>query len=163
MLLNCGVGEDSWESLGLQADPTSQSYRKSVLNIHCKDWCWNWNSNTLATWCEKLLHWKWSWHWERLKAGGEGDNRGWDSWMASLTQWTWVWISSRSWWWTGKPGVLQSLGYQGARHYWVTELNWEDPYWPAGWISYFLNTRIPIIEVASILWSITSCHSLFYS
>ena len=122
MLLNCGVGEDSWESLGLQADPTSQSYRKSVLNIHCKDWCWNWNSNTLATWCEKLLHWKWSWHWERLKAGGEGDNRGWDSWMASLTQWTWVWISSRSWWWTGKPGVLQSLGYQGARHYWVTEL-----------------------------------------
>ena len=57
MLLNCCVGEDSWESLGLQGDPTSQSYRKSVLNIHWKDWCWNWNSNTLATWCEELTHW----------------------------------------------------------------------------------------------------------
>ena len=53
MLLNCGVGEDSWESLGLQADPTSQSYRKSVLNIHWKDWCWNWSSHTVATWCKK--------------------------------------------------------------------------------------------------------------
>ena len=56
MLLNCDVGEDSWESLGLQGDPTSQLWRKSVLNIHWKDWCWSWNSNTLATWCEKLTH-----------------------------------------------------------------------------------------------------------
>ena len=54
MLLNCGVGEDSWESLGLQGDPTSPSSRKSVLNIHWKDWCWSWNSNTLATWCDEL-------------------------------------------------------------------------------------------------------------
>ena len=58
---------------------------------------------------------------ERLKAG-EGDDRGWDSWMASLTQWTWVWASSRSWWWTGKPGVLQSMESQRFRHNWVTEL-----------------------------------------
>ena len=58
MLLNCGVGEDSWESLGLQGDQTSQSSRKSVLNIHWKDWCWSWNSSTLATWCEELTHWK---------------------------------------------------------------------------------------------------------
>ena len=58
MLLNCGVGEDSWESLGLQGDPTSPSQRKSVLNIHWKDWCWSWNSNTLATWCEELTHWE---------------------------------------------------------------------------------------------------------
>jgi len=65
MLLNCGVGEDSWESLGLQGDPTSLSWRKSVLNIHWKDWCWSQNCNTLATWC-----------WERLKVGGEGDDRG---------------------------------------------------------------------------------------
>ena len=57
MVLNCGVGEDSWESLGLQGDPTSQSQRKSVLNIHWKDWCWSWNSNTLVTWCEELTHW----------------------------------------------------------------------------------------------------------
>ena len=62
----------------------------------------------LSTWCEELTHLKRPWCWERLRAGGEGDNRGWDGWMASLTQWTWVWVSSRSWWWTGKPGVLQS-------------------------------------------------------
>ena len=94
MLLNCGVGEDSWESLGLQGDPPSPSQRKSVLNIHWKDWCWSWNSNTLATWCKELTHWKRPWCWERLKAGVEGLNRGWDSWMASLTRWTWVWASS---------------------------------------------------------------------
>ena len=120
MLLNCGVREDSWESFGLQGEPTSQSYRKSVLNIHWKDWCWS--SNTLSTWCKELTHWKRPWCWERLRAGGEGDDRGWDGWMASPTQWTWVWISSRSWWWTGKPGVLQSMGSQRVGHDWVTEL-----------------------------------------
>ena len=70
------------------------------------------NSNTLATWCEELTHWKRSWCWERLEAGGEGDDRGWDGWIASLTQWTWVWASSRNWWWTGKPGMLQSMVLQ---------------------------------------------------
>ena len=64
-----------------------------------------------------------SWRWERLKAGG-GDNRGWDGWMTSLTQWTRVWASSQSWWWTGKPGVLQSMGSQRGGHDWTTELNW---------------------------------------
>ena len=59
-----------------------------------------------------------------LKEGEEGDNRGQDGWMASLTQWTWVCASSRSWWWTGKPGMLQSMGWQWARHDWATELNW---------------------------------------
>ena len=96
--------------------------RKSTLNIHWKDWCWNWNHNTLATWCKELTHWERTWCWERLKAGGEGDDRGWDGWMASLTWWTWVWASSRSWWWTGKPGVLQSMGSQRVRHDWVSEL-----------------------------------------
>ena len=72
MLLNCGVGEDSWQSLGLQGDQTSPSWRKSVLIIHWKDWCWNWNSNPLATWCKELTHWKRPWCWERVKAGGEG-------------------------------------------------------------------------------------------
>ena len=71
---------------------------------------WSWNSNSLATWCEELTHWKRPWCWERLKAGGEGDDRGWGGWMASPTRWTWVWASSRSRWWTGKPGVLQSMG-----------------------------------------------------
>ena len=121
--LNGGV-EDSSESLGLQGDPTSPSYRKSVLNIHRKDWRWSWNSNTLATWCEELTHLKRPWCWERLKVGGEGDDRGWDGWMASLTQRTWVWVNSGSWWWTGKPGVLQSMGPQRVRHDLLTELNW---------------------------------------
>ena len=123
MFLNCGIGEDSSESLGLQ-DQTSQSLRKSVLNIHWKDWCWN--SNTLATWCKELTHWKRPRCWERLKAGGEGDDRGWDGWMASLIQWTWVWVNSGSWWWTERPGVLQSMGSQRVRHDWATKLNWND-------------------------------------
>ena len=72
MLLNCGVGEDSWESLGLQGDQTNQSSRRSVLNVHWKDWCWSWNSNTLANWYKELTHLKRSWCWERLKVGGEG-------------------------------------------------------------------------------------------
>ena len=63
------------------------------------------------------------WCWERLQVGGEGDDRGWDGWMASLTQWTWVWVNSGSWWWTGKPGVLRSVGSQRLRFDWVTELN----------------------------------------
>ena len=71
------IGEDSWESLGLQRDPTSPSWRKSVLSIHWKDCCWSWSSNTLAAWCEELTHWKRPWSWEWLKAGGEGDDRGW--------------------------------------------------------------------------------------
>ena len=66
------------------------------------------------------------WCWERLKAGGEGDDRGWDGWMASLTQWTWVWVSSGSWWWTGRPGVLQSIGLQRVGPNWVTDLNWTE-------------------------------------
>ena len=98
--------------------------RKSVLNIHWKDWHWSWNSNTSATWCKELTHWKRPWCWDRLKAGGEGDNRGWDGWMASPTRWTWVWVSSRSWWWTGKPGVLQSMGLQRVGHDWAAERNW---------------------------------------
>ena len=100
--------------------------KESVPNIHWKDWCWSWNPKTLATWCEELTHLKRPWCWERLKAGGKGDDRGWAVWMASLTQWTWIWVNSRSWWWTGKPGMLQSMGLQRVGHDWVTELNWTD-------------------------------------
>ena len=64
------------------------------------------------------------WCWERLREGEEGDDRGWDGWMASPTQWTWVWVDSRSWWWTGRPGVLWFMGSQRVRHDWVTVLNW---------------------------------------
>ena len=86
----------------------------------------NWSSSTLANWCEELTHWKRPWCWERLKAGGEGDNRGPDGLMASPTGWTWVWASSRSWWCRGKPGMLQSMGSQRVVHNWVTELNWTE-------------------------------------
>ena len=121
MLLNCGVGEDSWDSLGLQGDPTSPS-KGDQSWVHWKVWCWSWNSNTLASWCEELIHLKRSWCWERLKAG-EGDDRGWDGWMASPVQWTWVWVNSGTWWWTGRPGVLQSMGLQRVRQDWV---NWTE-------------------------------------
>ena len=94
------------------------------MNVHWKDWCWSWNSSTLATWCEELTHWEILWCWERLKAGGDGDDREWDGWMASWTQWTWIWASSGSWWWTGKPSVLQPMGSQKVRHNWAVELNW---------------------------------------
>ena len=125
--LNCGVGEDSWEFLGLQGDSTNPFWRMFfVLGVHWKDWCWSWNCNTLATWCEELTHWKRLWCWEGLGAGGEGDNGGWDDWMASLTRWMWVWVNSRRWWWTGSPGVLQFSGSQRVRHDWVTELNWTE-------------------------------------
>ena len=126
MLLNCGVGEDSWESLGLQGDPTSPSFRRSVLGVHQKDWYWSWNSNTLATWCEELTHLKRPQCWERLRAGGEGDNRGWDGWVASPIQWTWVWVNSGCWWWTGRPGMLLFMGSKRVGHEWATELNWTE-------------------------------------
>ena len=80
----------------------------------------------LATWCEELTHWKRPWCWERLRAGGEGDDRGWDGWMVSPTWWTWVWVTSRSWWWTGRPGVLQFMGSLRVRHDWATELKWTE-------------------------------------
>ena len=86
-----------------------------------KDWCWSWSSNILATWCEELIHWKIPWCWERLRAGGEGVDRGWDGWMASPIQRTWVWAGSGRWRWTGKPNVLQSIGSQRVRHDWRTE------------------------------------------
>ena len=121
------LGEDSLESLGLQEDPTSPSYRKSVLSVRWKDWCWSWNSNTLATWNKELTHLKRPWCWERLRAGGERNDREWNGWMAILNQWTWVWVNSGRWWWTGRPVVLQSMGSQRVGYDRATELNWIDP------------------------------------
>ena len=91
-----------------------------------KDWCWSWNANTLATWCKELTHCKRPWCWARLETGGEGDNRGWDGCTVSPTQWTWVWINPGSWWWTGRPGMLQSMGVTESCT-WLSnwnELNW---------------------------------------
>ena len=103
---------------------SNQSILKEVLNIHWKDCCWSWSSNTLVTLCKELTYWRSPWCWERLKAGGEVDDRGWDGCMAKLTRWTWVWVSFGSWWWTGKPGVLQFMGSQRVRDDWGIELNW---------------------------------------
>ena len=89
---------------------SNQSILKEISPEYSWEGCWSWNSNTLATWCEKLTHWKRRLCWERLKAGREGEDRGWDGWMASPTWWIWVCASSRSWWWTGKRGMLQSMG-----------------------------------------------------
>ena len=107
--LNCSVGEDSWESLGLQGDPTSPSKEnQSWIFIGRTDA--EAEYNTLATWCKELTPWKRPWCWERLKAEGEGDNRGRDGWMTSPIQWTWVWVGSGRWWWTGRPSVLWPRG-----------------------------------------------------
>ena len=117
MPLNCGVGEDSWESLGLQGDPGC-SLEGLMLKLKLQ----------YFDSCEELTHWKRLWCWEGLGAGGEGDDRRWDGWMASLTQWTWVWVNSGSWWWTGRPGVLRFMGLQRVGHSWTTELNWTEWY-----------------------------------
>ena len=125
MLLNCDVGEDSWEFHGLQGDPTSQSWRKSVLNINWKDWCWSWNANILATWCEEVTL-------EKTLILGKiegGRRRGQQRirWLDGITDSMDMSLNnSRSWWWTGTPGVLQSMGSQRVRHNWATELNWTE-------------------------------------
>ena len=125
MLLNCGAGEDSWESFGLQEDPPSPSSRRSVLNIHWKDWCWSCNSSSWPSDVKKWLIGKdpdvgKDWRWDE-----KGSTR-WNGWMASPMWWTWVWVNSGSCWWTGRPGMLQSMGSQRVRHDWVTELSWTE-------------------------------------
>ena len=105
--------------------------------LTCVNWCWSWNSNTLATSCKELTHWKRPWYWEGLGAGGEGDARGWDGWMASPTQSAWVWVNSRSLWWTGRPGVLRFMGLQRVGYHWVTELNYPRSTLCFDWSHYF--------------------------
>ena len=98
----------------------SPDYSLKGLMLKLKLQCFghlNWRTDSL----EKRL-----WSWERLKIGGEGDDRGWGGWMASLTQWTWVWVNSGSWWWTGTLCMLQSMGLQRVGYNWETELNWVD-------------------------------------
>ena len=132
--LNC---EESWApknwclwTVVLEKTLESPLDCKEIQPVHPKgdhsweDWCWSWNSSTLVTSCQELTHWKRPWFWEGLGAGGEGDGQGWDGWMASPTRWTWVWVDSGSWWWTGRPGMLWFMGSQRVGHDWATELNW---------------------------------------
>ena len=116
---------------------------------------WSWISNTWATWCKVLTHLKRSWCWERLRAG-EGDDRRWNGWMASPTRWTWVWMDSGCWWWTGRPGMLRFMGLQRVRHNWATELNWTTQFYRWGnWVSKslkYLHRLINIVVVNSKDW-----------
>ena len=103
-----------WRRL-LRVPWTARRSNQSILKeispeYSLEDWCWSWNSSTLATWCEEPTRWKRPWCWETLKTRGEGDDRGWDGWMASLIQLTWVWANSGRLWRTGRPGMLQSMG-----------------------------------------------------
>ena len=111
-----------WRRL-LRVPWTARRSNQSILKGN-QSWIERTDVKTQTPDVKSWLIWKRSWCWERLKAGREGGSRGWDGWMASLTQWTWVWVNSGSWWWTGRPGVLQSVGFQRVRHGWVTELNW---------------------------------------
>ena len=112
----------TWHS-SFKVNPYCNKYQY-FIPFYGQERCWSWNSNTLATSGEELTHWKRPWCWEGLGAGGEGDNRGWDGWMALPTRWAWVWVNSGSWWWTGRPGVLRFMGSQRVGHDWATELNW---------------------------------------
>ena len=98
---------------------------------------------------EGLTYLKRPWCWERLRAGGEGANGGWDGWMASLTQWTWVWVNSGSWWWRGKSGMRRFMGSQRVGHNWATELNWTDV--SVCYIFFFLYSSRDRIEKGMII------------
>ena len=116
---NWCFGEDSWKSLGLQGDPTCPfspgcSLEGLMLKLKLQYFGHLMRRADL----------KRPWCWERLRTGREGDNRGWDDWMASLTRWTWLWVNSGSWWWTRRPGMLWFMGLQRVGHDWATELNW---------------------------------------
>ena len=126
--LNCGVGEDSWESFGLLQDPTSPSWRKSVLSVHWKVWCWSWNSKTLATWWKSWLIWRdpdaWKgWKWEE-KGTTEDEMVGWHHRLNRHDYEQTLGDSE----WQGKPVLLQFMGSQRVGHYWVTEQDCSSEY-----------------------------------
>ena len=126
MLLNCGVGEDS-RRVPWTASRSNQSILKEI-SPGC-----SLEGMMLKLKLQYFGHLMWRvdslerpWCWEGLGAGGEGDNRGRDGWMASPTRWTWLWVNSGSWWWTGRPGMLRFMGSQRVGHNWATKLNWTE-------------------------------------
>ena len=137
------VGHD-WMTELNWTDLTNQSILKEISpGCSLEGMMLSWNSSTLATSREELTHWKRLWCWEGLGAGGEGDDRGWDGWMASPTRWTWVWVNYGRWWWTGRPGVLHSMGLQRFGHDWLTEPNWMT--WPMCLFFCWYNTILTMV------------------
>ena len=98
----------NWETERIKTRRSNQSVLKKINPDYSLEGL-SWSSNTLATWCEEMTHWKRPWCWERLKGKGERSDRGWDRWMVSSTQWTWVWTNLGRWWRTGKPGMIQFM------------------------------------------------------
>ena len=133
MLLNCGVGEDPWESLGLQGvEPVNSKGNQPLFIGYSLEWLmlklqYFGHLMRRADSLEKTLMLG------KTEGRGEGDDRGWDGWMASPTQWMWVWVDSGSCWWTGRPGVLRFMGSQRVGHDWATELNWTDTIYIFRW------------------------------
>ena len=128
----------NWCFWTLVLKKTLKSYLdyKEIQPVHPKgDQSWvfigrtNVEAETLILWCKELTHLKRPWCWERWGAGREGDNKEWDGWMSSLTQWTWIWVNSRSWWWIGRPAMLQFMGSQRVGHDWATDLTWPTFMW----------------------------------
>ena len=121
----------NWCSWTLVLEKTLESHLdcKEIQPVHLKEISPEYSLQGLMLKLQsfdQLTHWKRPWCWDRLKVGGEGSDRGWDGCMASLTQWTWVWVNSGSWWWTGRPCMLRSIGLQRVGHDWASELT---DYW----------------------------------
>ena len=156
-LLNCGVGEQSWESLDYKEIQPVYSEGDQPWDLFGRN---DAKAETPVLWPPhvKLTHWKRLWCCEGLGAGGEEHDQGSDGWMASLTRWTWVWVNSESWWWTGRPAVLRFMGSQRVRHDLVTELNWTDHVYP---VILFLQIWT-IYERVSLFLSETSPHIVQY-
>ena len=152
ILLNCGVGEDFWESLGT-ARRSNQSILKEISpRCSMEGLILKLKLQYFGQLMLRAAHLKRPWCWERFRAGGEGDDRGWGDWMVSLTQWTWVGVNSGSWWWTGRPGVLRFMGSWRVGHNWATELSWTStveyrgsPFWL---YSYKTLQSMPICSVS---------------
>ena len=131
----CGWALKNWCFWAVVLEKTLESPLdcKEIQPAHSEDQPWDFfgrndaKAETPVLWPPYVKSWLIGkdWCWEGLGAGGEGDDRGWDGWMASPTRWTWVWVNSGSWWWTGRPGVLWFMGSQRVGHDWATELNWD--------------------------------------